>query len=59
MVRKLANYQWSSFPAYINQTSPPSWLHRDKTYQMLGHRYKYKGYEEYIEQGVDEDLKRY
>ena len=59
IVSQLADYQWSSFPAYINHTKAPSWLHRDKTYQMLGHQQKYKGYSKYVEQGVDEDLKRY
>ena len=59
MVSQLAEYSWSSFPAYINHTEAPSWLHCDKTYQMLGHRQKYQGYSTYVEQGVDEDLKRY
>jgi len=59
MVSKLADYRWSSFPAYINQSKAPTWLHRDKTYQMLGHHHKYSGYLKYIEQGVDEDIKRY
>ncbi|MDQ7048292.1 MAG: transposase [Enterobacterales bacterium] len=59
MVSKLGDYRWSSFPAYINQSKAPSWLQRDKTYQMLGHRKKYSGYLKYVEQGVDEDIKRY
>ena len=59
MVSQLVDYEWSSFPSYVNQANVPSWLHRDKTYQMLGHRHKYKGYLKYVEQGIDEDLKRY
>lgn len=59
MVSNLADYEWSSYPVYINQTESPSWLCRDKTYQMLGHKQRYKGYANYINQGVDEDIKRY
>lgn len=59
MVNDLVDYPWSSYPAYINQTECPTWLKRDKTYQMLGHRNRFQGYRRYVEQGTDEDLKRY
>ena len=59
MVSNLADYEWSSYPAYINEVKAPEWLHRDKTYQMLGHKQRFKGYRDYVAQGVDEDLSRY
>ena len=59
MVKQLCDYQWSSYPAYINQVEVPEWLYRDKTYQMLGHHHRYKGYFNYVEKGIDEDLKRF
>ena len=59
MVQQLSDYRWSSYPAYINQTKTQEWLYRDKTYQMLGHRNRYKGYFDYVEKGVDEDIKRF
>jgi putative transposase len=59
MVNDLLDYEWSSYPAYVNQVKAPEWLYREKTYQMLGHKQRYKGYQTYISQGVDEDLKRY
>jgi len=59
MVQTLADYPWSSYPAYINQAKPADWLFRDKTYQMLDHRHRYKGYRNYVEKGVDEDIKRF
>jgi len=59
MVVKLEDYPWSSYPAYINQCGSPTWLHQDKVYQMLGHKQRYKGYRNYVEQGVDEDIKRF
>ncbi|PHS17093.1 MAG: hypothetical protein COA86_10575 [Kangiella sp.] len=59
IVKELADYRWSSYPAYINQTKPEGWLFRDKTYQMLDHRHRYKGYLNYVEKGIDEDIKRF
>jgi putative transposase len=59
MINQLSDYRWSSYPAYINQTRAEEWLHRDKTYQMLGHRHRYKGYSNFVEQGIDEDIKRF
>ncbi len=59
MVKALEYYEWSSYPAYVNHAKSPNWLMRDKTYQMLGHKQRYKGYQNYIAQGVDDDLKRY
>ena len=59
MVNELSEYRWSSYPAYINQSKGESWLFRDKTYQMLGHRHRYKGYQGYVERGIDEDIKRF
>ncbi len=31
MVGDLADYEWSSYPAYINKAKSPSWLYREKT----------------------------
>lgn len=59
MVKDLAEYPWSSYAAYINQSKAPEWLYREQTYQMLGQKQRYKGYEKYVLQGVDEDIKRY
>ena len=59
MVNQLSDYPWSSYPSYINQTKAESWLYRDKTYQMLGHRHRYKGYYNYVGKGIDEDIKRF
>ncbi len=40
-VKQLADYPWSSYPAYINKTRAPNWLSREPTYAMLGHRQRY------------------
>ena len=59
LVSQLVDYPWSSYPAYINKSKCPEWLYRDKTYEMLGLRRKYQGYQEYVTQGVDEDILRF
>ncbi|MBX2810001.1 MAG: transposase [Cellvibrionaceae bacterium] len=55
----LAAYPWSSYPAYINQAESPSWLHRDKTYGVLGRRQKYIAYQVYVNEGVDDETQRF
>ena len=59
MIEQLDDYVWSSYQAYTNKAKAPSWLYRDKTYQMLGQRNRYRGYADYVEKGVDEDIKRF
>ena len=59
MVGDLADYPWSSYPAYINRASAPDWLCRENTYQMLGQKQRYAGYQKYVGLGVDEDIKHY
>ncbi|NOU52150.1 hypothetical protein HG263_16600 [Pseudoalteromonas sp. JBTF-M23] len=56
MVEDLAKYPWSSYPAYIGETEPQDWLTRDFTYDMLGHRYKYKQYKAYVLRGNDAEI---
>jgi len=55
----LENYRWSSYPAYIGKATMPTWLHQQTTYQMLGHKQRYKGYRTYVEKGVDEEIKHF
>ena len=59
MVERLEDYRWSSYPAYINKAKTPTWLRSEKTYQMLGQKNRYKGYFNYVERGIDEDIKQF
>jgi len=59
MIEQLEDYPWSSFPAFIDKVKSPPWLFRDKTYQMLGQKQKYRGYQQYVELGIDEEIKRF
>ncbi|WP_231760000.1 helix-turn-helix domain-containing protein [Microbulbifer elongatus] len=53
---QLEEYPWSSYPAYLNLCKSPGWLYRDFTYAALGRRDKYRGYRQFVEQGVDEEV---
>ncbi len=57
LVHSLALYSWSSYPAYINQTTSPKWLQRTCIYDLLGHHQKYQGYRRYVEAGLDDEMK--
>ncbi len=59
LVKDLATYRWSSYPAYINKAKAAEWLYREKTYQILGHKRRYQGYARYVMQGMDDDILRY
>jgi len=59
MVERLENYPWSSYPAYVNQAAPPSWLERKQIYGMLGAKQRYSGYTKYVAQGNNEEITRF
>ena len=56
VVKTLSAHRWSSYPAYINKATSPSWLFREETYAMLNMRQRYAGYQRYVERGTDEEL---
>ena len=59
LVKHLADYPWSSFPAYIGHVKPPAWLYRDTTYALLGHKQRYHAYLRYVLEGVDDETTHY
>ncbi|CAH1204085.1 conserved hypothetical protein [Candidatus Nitrotoga sp. BS] len=59
LVDNLADYPWSSFPAYINQADKPAWLMCDEIYGLLGSKQKYSEYARYVAQGNNEQLTRF
>lgn len=56
-----AKYEWSSYPAYINQIKPPEWLVREEVLSRLDapRNRRYVRYAEYVAEGVDEELARF
>ena len=61
MVVSLADYQWSSYPAYIGKVKPPKWLERDLVYGYLtSKRGKAKRYREFVEEtGLDSETESF
>ena len=59
LVKKLEDYPWSSYSAYLNQVKAPEWLNRDSVYGELGSRSKYSAYKTYVERGNDEETSRF
>ena len=57
LVKKLEQYTWSSYSAYIGKTKAPGWLTRQQIYAMLGKQAR--GYQSFVELGVDEELQRF
>ena len=59
LVTQLVDYPWSSYPAYVGKTKPVDWLERESTYRVLGHKQRYKGYSNFVSQGVDEQTAKF
>ena len=57
IVENIDNYKWSSYRAYVNKDRVPEWLQRDFIFDVLGYRRKYSAYENYVNQGVDDEIK--
>ena len=53
LVKRLVDYRWSSYPAYLNQ-SDVSWLDRELAYALSGKKQRYRGYQAYVENKQDE-----
>ncbi len=59
LVARLEDYQWSSFAAYINKRKAPDWLNRDSVYGELGNSQKYRQYLDFVEQGNDNETRKF
>jgi len=59
LVSHLEDYPWSSYRAYIGKAKASHWLERETTYRILGHKQRYKGYEDYVKQGIDEEMAQF
>ena len=59
LVVHLEDYPWSSYPAYIGKTKSTHWLERETTYHLLGQKQRFKGYRNYVMQGVDEETAQF
>ncbi|MEX1057855.1 MAG: transposase [Natronospirillum sp.] len=59
-VSSLAEYPWSSYPAYVNLTAAPAWLHRQPILAaMASTADPVSAYREYVGQGVEPGLSNF
>ena len=56
VVRHLIDYPWSSYPAYVGNTKPPSWLSQGILFEMLDCEDKFQAYANYVASGDDDDI---
>ncbi len=59
LVKVLSDYQWSSYPCYINKIKSPAWLKRELVYDLLGAKQRYAAYGRYVDVGLDEETKAF
>ena len=60
LIRKLADYPWSSYPAYVNKIPSPKWLNSQEILRQFSHQAnRYTGYQAFVDQGIDEELKQF
>lgn len=58
LVTNLEDYKWSSYRAYIGKDKNVDWPNSQFTYDILGHKQKYKAYTSFVNQGVDEETQK-
>lgn len=58
-VEQLTDYPWSSYLAYVGKTKPADWLERETIYRVSGRKQRFKGYSDFIMQGVDEETEKF
>ena len=56
VVKKLIDYPWSSFPAYIGQAAPIDWLSQGDLLAILEGENKPQSYADYMASEVDENI---
>lgn len=61
VIKSLANYPWSSYPAYIGKDKVPAWLHTEEVFgQMGGARRRFLvRYQAYVEDDTDTELETF
>ena len=59
MVKRLERYQWSSYPCYIGQHKPPSWLATNYILKAIGQRNRHARYQAYVAGDTDRALQKF
>ena len=56
LVKRLDQYRWSSYPAYIGKHKRPDWLTCEYILNSLASRRKNDAYKTYVAEGIDEEI---
>ncbi|MFQ5849999.1 MAG: transposase [Candidatus Binatia bacterium] len=59
VVKKAEQYRWSSYPAYVGKVKRPEWLHLQPTLSLIGQRHAAKRYKDFVEMGIDDEIKHF
>lgn len=59
IVKRVEDYPWSSYGAYIGQDSVPHWLFKEETLGMIGQRNVHKRYQTFVEAGIDDETAKF
>ena len=59
MVERLRDYQWASYPVFVDMREPEDQLDIAITYQLIKHPNPFEDYRHYVKRGVDEQTKRF
>lgn len=59
MVKKVHAYPWSSYRAYIGNDPSPQWLCTEKTLSMIGSRSQQPRYQQFVEGGLDPEIRKF
>lgn len=53
------DYPCSSYLAYLGDVTAPEWLHMEETLVLFGGQNRHERYRSFVEDGVDEELRRF
>jgi len=59
LVKRLDDYRWSSYPAYVGKVVAPAWLIQDTIHEELDAVRTKAAYRRFVEQGLDEETTRF
>ena len=59
LVKTPQDFNWSSYPCYLNPKNTPEWLSCDETLSRFSNRLRRKQYELFVNEGIDKELDTY
>lgn len=56
IIDNLKDYQWSSYPSYLDTSKAPSWLNKETTLNILGCKNNIELYTDFVETNRDKEI---